>query len=363
MSTAEEIKTMKDMKFKDLRPMIQDMMVMAGDTEEEVAKKMNDRTSFGDEADRDERLEKDLKKNYWIGLYKKANDELNSSFDRDLRKRARQNRIAKRDKEKTWRAKIDAGGTLEDGPMRDWAETHGYVEDEWAQGAPGKIPGDDTYQVAADDLPTMTDREKLAARREAVNLPADATEKEVKTSERKHSLVNKVGLPLTATDDEVSSAERRQMVALPVSATDDEVRAAERSLRKFDESKFSEERLRGYGLPVHATERDVKDVMQWGHEMLKGQRKGEEGPDYTRETVLANLGLKVSTEAVGELEGMPYLGTEQIDQDAKPELFARLTKADLQSAGGKRRRRRTKKRKSKKRKSKKRKSKKRTKRR
>ena len=203
----------------------------------------------------------------------------------------------------------------------------------------------------------MTDEKKLAARREAVKLPADATEKEVKTRERTRSLKSKGGLPLTATDDEIQAANLRQMLALPVSATDDEVEEEERSLDKFNEFKVSEERLREYGLPAGATEEEVKDVDTERHKKLKGQREG--GPDYTPETVLANLGLKASSEPVGELEGLgPYLGTEQKDPNVEPNLFS----TDELTAGGKRRRKKSKKRKSKKRKSK-RKSKKRTKKR
>jgi hypothetical protein len=364
MSSATEIKDMKDMKLGDLRLMVQNAMILAGGTESEVKKKLRNRTSYEKEAGEHEEREKDLKQNYWIGLYKGANDELNSSFDRELKGRRtekRKDRIAKQEQERAWMAQIKAGGKLEDGPMRVWAEEHGYVEDEWeqledawrrGQAAPGTIPGDDTYQIkVADDLTTMTYEEKLAARREAVKLPADATEKEVKTRERTRSLKSKGGLPLTATDDEVKAGKRRQIVALPVSATYDEVEAEERSLHKFNESKLSKERLREYGLPDNATERGVKDVMQRGHEMLKGQREG--GPDYTPETVLANLGLKASSEPVGKLEGLPYHGTEQIDPGAGKQLFAPKS-ATHHTAGGKRKRKKSKKRKSKKRKSKKR---------
>ena len=339
---AQEIKELKAMKLGDLRSMVQDVMMLAGGTVEAVNKKLRDRTSYGKEADEHEERGKNLKQNYWIGLYKDAQKDFNSSFDRELKGRRtekRKDRIAKQEQERAWMAQIKAGGKLEDGPMRVWAVEHGYVEDEWEKAAPGKIPGDDTYQMkVAADLPTMTDEKKLAARREAVKLPADATEKEVKKRERMRSLKSKGGLPLTATDDEIQAANLRQMLALPVSATDDEVEEEERSLDKFNEFKVSEERLREYGLPAGATEEEVKDVDTERHKKLKGQREG--GPDYTPETVLANLGLKASSE---------------------PNLFASAT--DELTAGGKRRRRRrTKKRKSKKRKSKKR-TKKRTKRR
>ena len=357
---AQEERELKAMGLKDLRLMVHNVMIMAGDTEEAVKQKIRDRTSYETEADEHEEREKNLKQNYWIGLYKEANDKLNSSFDEELKGRRtekRKDRIAKQEQERAWMAQIKAGGKLEDGPMRDWAEKHGYVEDEWGQAAPGTIPGDDTYQMkVADDLPTMTDEKKLAARREAVKLPADATEKEVKKRERMRSLKSKGGLPLTATDDEIQAANLRQQLGLPVSATDDEVKAARESLYKFDEFKVSEERFKEYGLPSYATEQEVKDVDTERHKKLKGQREG--GPDYTPETVLANLGLKASSEPVGELEGLgPYLGTEQIDPNAEPKLFS----TDELTAGGKRRRKKSKKR-TKKRKSKKR-TKKRTKRR
>jgi hypothetical protein len=156
---AQEERELKAMKLGDLRSMVQDVMILAGGTEEAVKQKLRDRTSYEKEADKHEEREKNLKQNYWIGLYKDAQEEFNSSFDRELKGRRtekRKVRIAKQEQERAWMAQIKAGGKLEDGPMRDWAEEHRYVEDEWeqqedawrrGQAAPGTIPGDDTYQI------------------------------------------------------------------------------------------------------------------------------------------------------------------------------------------------------------------------